>query len=83
MVENDIFHCLVQERKQERQKMERKIFPSDLHFFILSIWEENGEEKVLNDVLYTNSLTLFILFNECKFANHIFAAQVFVAQLSN
>ena len=26
-------------------------------------------------------LTLFILFNECKFADHVFAAHVFVAQL--
>jgi len=41
-VKNDIFHRLVQERKQERQKMERKIIPLDPHFFILPIWEENG-----------------------------------------
>ena len=60
MVKNDIFYCLVQERKQERQKMERKIFPLDPNFFILPIWEEIGEEKVLNDVLYTNTLTSFI-----------------------
>ena len=55
-VKNDISHCLVQERKQERQKMGRKIFPPGPHFFILPIWEE----KVLNDVLYTDTLTLFI-----------------------
>ena len=30
MVENGIFYCLVQERKQERQKMGRKIFPPGL-----------------------------------------------------
>ena len=59
-VENDILYCLVQERKQERRKMGRKIFPTGSHFFILSIWEENGEEKVLNDIFYTNTLTLFI-----------------------
>ena len=72
-VENGIFHSLVQERKQERQKIRRKIFPLGPPFFILPIWEENGEKKMLNDVLYTNILTLFIshtshFFNECKFA---------------
>ena len=56
MVENGIFYCLVEERKQERQKIGRKIFPPGPHFFILPIWEE----KVLNDVLYTNTLILFI-----------------------
>ena len=116
MVENGIFHCLVEERKQERQKIKRKIFPSDPPFFILPVWEENGERKVLKDTLYTNTLNLFIsptphfihltcdlitfassslslylhsiatsrfsffffffFFNECKFANHVFAAQL-------
>ena len=47
---NDIFHYLVQERKQEKQKIGRKIIPPCPHFFILPIWEENGEEKVLNDL---------------------------------
>ena len=32
-VENGIFHCLIQERKQERQKIGRKIIPLDSHFF--------------------------------------------------
>ena len=117
MVENGIFHCLVEERKQERQKIKRQIFPSDPPFFILPVWEENGERKVLKDTLYTNTLNLFIsptphfihltcdlitfassslslylhsiatsrfsfffffffFFNECKFANHVFAAQL-------
>ena len=31
-VDNDIFYYLVQERKQERQKMRRKIFPPNPHF---------------------------------------------------
>ena len=61
--------------------MGRKIFPPGPHFFILPISEKNGEEKVLNDVLYTNTLTLFILFNECKFADHVFATHIFVPQL--
>ena len=47
-------------REDERQKMGRKIFPPGPHFFIHPIWEENGEEKVLNDILYTNILTLFL-----------------------
>ena len=56
IMENGIFHYLVQERKQEIQKIGRKIIPPNPHFFILPIWEE----KVLNDVLYTDTLTLFI-----------------------
>ena len=111
-MENDIFYALVQEKKQERHKIGRKIFPLDLPFFILPIWEENGKEKMLNDVLYTNTLTLFIsptphfihltcdlinifprnncwingffiyfILNECRFADHVFAADVFIAQL--
>ena len=56
MVENDIFHCLVKKRKQERQKIGRKIFHPNPPFFILLIWEENGEEKVLNIILYINTL---------------------------
>ena len=58
MVENGIFSRLVQERKQERQKIGRKIFPTGSHFFILPIWEENGEENMLNDAIYTNTITL-------------------------
>ena len=59
-VENDIFHCLVEKRKQERQKIGWKIFPLDPPFFIFPIYEENGEEKVLKDALYTNTLNLLI-----------------------
>ena len=33
MVENVVFHCLVEERKQERQKIEEKVFPSEPTFF--------------------------------------------------
>ena len=70
-VENDILYCLVQERKQERQKIGRKIFPTGSHFFILPIWEENGEEKVLNDIFYTNTLTSFISpMNDYFFFSH-------------
>ena len=59
-VENGIFHCLVEKRKQERQKIGWKIFPLDPPFFIFPIYEENGEEKVLKDALYTNTLNLLI-----------------------
>ena len=41
--------------------MERKIIPSGPHFFILPIWEENGERKIfkiVNNVIYTNTFTL-------------------------
>ena len=58
MMKNDIFYCLVQERKQKRQKMGRKIISLSLYFFILPIWEENGEKMMLNDVIYTNNLIL-------------------------
>ena len=61
-VENDIFHCLVEERKQERQKIGRKIFPPGPPFFILPIWEENEEEKVLKDILYTNTHNIAFFF---------------------
>ena len=58
-MENDIFPCLVQERRREIENG-RKIFPPSPHFFIHPIWEENGEEKVLNDILYINILILFL-----------------------
>ena len=61
-VKNDIFHCLVEERKQERQKIGRKLFPPGPPFFILPIWEENEEEKVLKDILYTNTLNIAFFF---------------------
>ena len=38
--------------------MGRKIISPGPHFFILPIWEENGEKKMLNDIIYTNNLTL-------------------------
>ena len=56
MVENDIFYNFVEERKQGRQKIRRKIFPSGPPFFILIFWEEN----MLKDTLYTNTLNLFV-----------------------
>ena len=71
MVENGIFYCLVYERKQERQKTGRKIIPPSPHFFILLIWEENGEEKMLNDIIYTNTLTLFISPTSLTFPLHL------------
>ena len=96
MMKNGIFYYLVQDRKQERQKMERKIFPSGPHFFILPIGRKMGRKKCLimyfTQILSLYSshlpLTLFILFNEYKFvdhifAAHIFAAHIFVAQLSD
>ena len=45
MVKNGIFYCLFQERKQERQKIGRKIILTSPHFFIIPIWEENGEKS--------------------------------------
>ena len=62
MVENGIFHCLVEERKQERQKIGGEIFPLGTLFFILPIWKENEERKVLKDTLYTNTLNLSCIF---------------------
>ena len=40
-VESGFFSCLVQERKQEKQKMGWKIIPPNPHNFVLLIWEEN------------------------------------------
>ena len=57
-MENDIFYCLVEERKQERQKIGGKFFPLGPPFFILPIWEENKEGKVLKNALYTSTLNL-------------------------
>ena len=70
-MENGIFSRLVQERKQERQKRGRKIIPPGPHFFILPIWEENGEEKMLNDVIYTNTLILLHSPTPSHFPNDI------------
>ena len=71
MVKNGIFYCLFQERKQERQKIGRKIILIGPYFFILPIWEENGEKKVLNDLIYTNILTLFISPTPFTFPLHL------------
>ena len=61
-MENDIFYYLVEERKQERQKIGGKIFPLGPPFFILPILEENEEGKVVKDALYTiPSIYLFYL----------------------
>ena len=57
-MENAVFHCLVEERKYERQKIGKKVFPPDPTFFILPNWEENEEEKVMRNAFYTNTLTL-------------------------
>ena len=46
-MENTVFHCLVEEGKQERQKIGEKVFPPEPTFLILPNLEENGEEKVL------------------------------------
>ena len=61
-VENGIFHCLIEERKQKRQRIRGKFFTPDPPFFILPIWEENEERKVLKDALYTNTLNLSCVF---------------------
>ena len=58
MVENTVFHYLVEERKQERHKIREKVFFPGLTFFILPNWEENEEEKVMRNAFYTNTLTL-------------------------
>ena len=49
---------MVDERRQERQKIWGKIFPPDPLFFILPFWEENEEGEVLKDALYTNTFNL-------------------------
>ena len=59
---NCIFHYLVEERKQERQKIRKKIFPPGPFFFILLIWEENEKKKVLKVALCTYTLNLSCIF---------------------
>ena len=56
------WHFLLFGSREKTRKTENgeKNFPSSPHFFILPIWEENEKERVLNDVLYTNTLTSFI-----------------------
>ena len=60
MVENVIFYCLVEEKKKTENKGES--FPSGPTFFILAIWDENGERKVLRNAFYTNTLSLTLHF---------------------
>ena len=57
-MENAVFHCLVEERKQERQKIGEKVFPPESTFFILPNLEENEEGKVMKNAFYTNTPTL-------------------------
>ena len=57
-MENAVFHCLVEERKQERPKIGEKVFLPTPTFFILPNWEENQEEKVMRNACYTNTPTL-------------------------
>ena len=40
-----------------------KIFSLDSPFFILPIWDENEEGKVLKNALYTNTLNLSLFFS--------------------
>ena len=45
MVENGIFSCLIQEIKQERQKMGWKIIPSSPHNFVIPILRKSKEKR--------------------------------------
>ena len=49
-------------KKTRETKIWGKIFPPGPPFFILPIWEENEEGKVLKDALYTNTLSLSCIF---------------------
>ena len=40
-----------------KKENRRESFPSRPTFFILPIWKENGERKVLRNVFYTNTLS--------------------------
>jgi len=55
-VENAVFHCLVELRKEAENREES--FLSGLTFFILPNLEENEEGKVMRNVFYTNTPTL-------------------------
>ena len=57
-MENIIFYCLVEKRKQKRQKIGEKFFLPDSTFFILSNWKENEGGKVMRNTFYTNIPTL-------------------------
>ena len=63
MVENVIFHCLVEERKQERQKIGEKVFPLGPTFLILPNWEEI-EEGVRTYVFHMLRTYVMILCNQ-------------------
>ena len=57
-VKNAVFHCLIEGKKKERQKIGEKVFPPEPTFFILPNWEENEKGKVMSNAFYTNTLTL-------------------------
>ena len=57
-MENVVFYYLVEEKKQERQKIGEKFFPLWPIFFILPNLEENEEGKVMKNAIYTNTPTL-------------------------
>ena len=73
-----VFHCLVEERKQQRQKIGEKVFPHGPTFVILPNWEENEKGKVIRNAFYTNTpnllysptpLTFPLLYNKDKIVN--------------
>ena len=57
-MKNVVFHCLVEERKQKRQKIGEKVFPPRFTFFILPNWKKNEKGKVIRNAFYTNTSTL-------------------------
>ena len=76
--ENDVFPCLVQERKHKCWKMlKKKIHPGSQIFFLL-IWEENWEEKrekwglalelniYLIDVLYVSFFSFLFYYGNLR-----------------
>ena len=79
---------MIQERKQERQKMGRKIIPLG-HIFYPPNMGENVEAGMLNDVIYTNTPTLlhsptfftYLLYNKdiLIYINYIFHHPLFLS----
>ena len=55
-VENSVFHCLANERKQRGRKTREKIFSPGPTNFFLPNWEEKPEEKMLSRHFYHNAL---------------------------
>ena len=49
-------------RENKRDRKQEGNFSLWTHFFILPIWKENEEEKVLKNALYTNTLNLSFIF---------------------